>query len=527
MKTNRLILRAAVLAALFGASSVAMAADYVVTPIVGTAQALAPNGIVVGYTTNGDGSQSLYMTGANGAAPLTNLGGTSPSGSWYPYNGSGQFSFGSYYGSLPAGTASSITPSPSSYLFSPGLATFVAVNSAGAVAANANSYSGAFGVILNANGTETALGGTVSGLNASGAAVFNGGSGGQIFGNSYTAPVPSAFLPVVESVLGNVGTFQGTFYTVTASPSYYLPAGSTTPVAVPDLGYGSTALGVNNTGQVTGTLFTNSQLEAADIENDQGGGVAGYWNYPHINFNSGTNKAFRTGANASGLTVFGVANGVASTGTAINATGQVGGYITLSNGTEEAFLSTAHGGLLVGLGVGNPGDSAQVEFLNDLGQAIILDNTTDAYYLYSGGSDIAITSLGAAAYDPVVGFNDAGQILLADPEILTPTTPGTDISGLSGAYSNTGTYAYAALAASQGFAPTGGSTFFTDPAASDDSSFSTYSGPSTGGGDPSLSGGGGGGGGGSSVPTPASWALFGLGGLFAAAFRRRKSASAA
>ena len=83
------------------------------------------------------------------------------------------------------------------------------------------------------------------------------------------------------------------------------------------------------------------------------------------------------------MQVFGTANGAASFGTVINSSGQVGGgYITLASGQTEAFLSTARGGLMVGLGAGASTDSTQVAFLNDSGQAIIWDTTSGMDYLY-------------------------------------------------------------------------------------------------------------------------------------------------
>jgi hypothetical protein len=280
------------------------------------------------------------------------------------------------------------------------------------------------------------------------------------------------------------------------------------------LGYGSSATAINSTGQVTGSIY--SGIQSVSITNTAAmcTVVCGYpmeseGRGEDMTVTISNSHAFRTGANGVGDTVFGTANGIASYGTAINDSGEVGGYIALANGTDEAFLTTAHGGLLVGLGVGAPGDSAEVLFLNNSGQAIIEDTTTADYYLYSGGSIVALTSLGSAEGDPVVGFNNAGQILLGDPDLLTPTTPGTDISTLPGAYSDVGTAGYAAVASAQGYAPTSGSTFFTDPSSSTDASFSAYSGSSAG----------------SSVPAPASGLLLGFG-ILLARLRRRGRVSA-
>lgn len=241
---------------------------------------------------------------------------------------------------------------------------------------------------------------------------------------------------------------------------------------------------------------------------------------------SGNTRAFRTGANGSGATVFGTGPGVSSFGNAINNAGQVGGYVTLASGQTEAFLTTAHGGLLVGLGVGAASDSTQVDFLNNLGQAIVDDTTSGVWYFYSAGVMVPVTSLGAAANDPVVGFNDAGQILFQDPQLYTPTESdwglASNLEQVSGALDITGTAAYASFVAAQAnLVPDSG--FFTDPVHSTDAVNTQHI---AGVGDPSNlqpvvqtpadfvppTG---------SVPEPASLGLLGLGAGVAALCRRR------
>lgn len=271
-------------------------------------------------------------------------------------------------------------------------------------------------------------------------------------------------------------------------------------VQLSDLGYGGITTGVNSTGQVTGGLFqAMSQMNPPNYQTLNLTGITGTDNIYSVGV------AFKTGANGVGTQAFGTANGVESQGTVINSAGQVGGYIVLANNQTEAFLSTARGGLMVGLGAGAATDSTTVAFLNDNGQAIIYDSTTNTYYLYSAGVIVPVSSLTNGNTSAVIGFNNNGDIILQDPTYYTVSSASdlsaSTLSGLSGAVSLSSTSVYQAVSAAQGGAtPT--STFYTDPAAST----STISLTSVGG---------------SGVPGPATGALLALA-LLGSVLARRK-----
>ncbi len=169
----------------------------------------------------------------------------------------------------------------------------------------------------------------------------------------------------------------------------------------------------------------------------------------------------------------GTANGVSSFGTAVNQSGQIGGYVTLASGQTEAFLSTAHGGLMVGIAPGAATDSTSVIFLNDNGQAIIWDSTSQMDYLYSAGVVVPLSSLisgfTAGNGQQIVGFNNAGQILLSDPSLdsvaSTSNLSANYLSTLSGATSITSLSSYAAMASAQSGA-TPSASFYTAPSTS-------------------------------------------------------------
>jgi len=507
----RISLRLAIASVLLSASSLAMAQTYVASSVPGTAVALTQNGSVLGYENNTNGTQSLYLTGANGGSPVVSLGGTTagPYGPYGPMSSSGPFATG-YSTPAAAGTARVASSAPG-LSFSSSFATLVGANDSGAVAANASYYTGTSGVVLNSNGSLTSVGGLIAGINASGAVVFstsNTALGGK---NIALTTVPSSLLPVVESVLTPIpgGTYMWAgSETIGAGTSYVLAGGSLTPSAVADLGYGSRANALNASAQVTGAIYNGPIAARADyIEQLVGGVDMGNWSYPSFSLAGINGQAFRTGANGAGVTLFGTGGGIASVGTAINDAGQVGGDITLAGGQTEAFITTATGSLMVGIGAGAPGDSTTVAYLNDLGQAIIEDNTRDSFFLYSDGEVVALTSLGAPAYDQVVGFNDAGQILLADPELLSPVTPVVSLASIAGAYANSSTGAYAAVAGAEGYAPT--ASFDANPTHSTDGAFAPYTpGSSPGGGSP--------------VPAPGVLGLLGAGFAMLLGARRRK-----
>lgn len=394
-------------AALLGASSLSFAATpYTVTPVAGTAIALSQAGNVLGYTVDADGNPAYFLTGPN---------------------------------------ASGFTAEPGLTPTFPNYNQPVAINNAGTIALNVygtydnNGYG--VGIVRNGSSSTEVLG-TITGLNASGAVVYNDPNQAVVSWTGRNIIPPGA-------VPGGTFTSSGTDF-ITA-PSHEVSA-SGINVTISDLGYGSTAAALNDAGQVTGSVYTSAAGSYETIQENLGSTVVGVWNLQTTNsFNT---RAIRTGANASGLTVFGTANGLSSTGLAINNAGQVGGYLTLAGGQTEAFISSAHGSLLVGIGAGSTGDSTQVDFLNGLGQAIVQDTSTGLWYLYSAGSVVPLTSLGSVAGDTVVGFNDAGQILLQDPQLLSPLTAQVDLQGLNGVISVADTDSYMAVASAEGVAPT-------------------------------------------------------------------------
>jgi hypothetical protein len=476
---------------------------YTATFVSGTPQALGPNGQILTNTQATTTSPCSYcfggvqstttntyaVTGANGVGS-TSLGSTVNQGyqtgvnlftleSWSAWNASGY----GYTPSTPTITAGGQTNDSAGPL----VYNFVGVNNAGAVAANINfqgrqdaPIEGDLGAVANANGTITYLGygSNVTGLNAAGTVSYNQAT------NPYSDP-PS----------GKV-----------------LTAGSVTPTVVTDLGHGSTALAINASGQVTGSLFT---VAPTNYTSDP---------YSYDSTLTGPSRAYRSGANGSGTgqVVFGTGPGVSSTGLAINDSGIVGGYITLSSGQDEAFLTTSHGGLLVGLGTTSPTDSTATLFVNNSGQAIVEDMTTDRYYFYNAGAMVDVAALGGGTPegDPVIGFNNLGEILLSDPDLLQVVNASNlSASNIlsSGGFDVTTTQGFQDIANSQGVAPD--ASFFNTPNTSTDSSFtaynsSSYQSPVGSGGAPA--------GGGSSVPEPGMFGLAGIGAMLLALGRRRR-----
>lgn len=303
--------------------------------------------------------------------------------------------------------------------------------------------------------------------------VQNSSNLAQVTGAVYTSNGQVTWLPDGSQVTGLNSTGAVAFND--ANGAAFLQAGATRATRITDLGFGATTTQLNDSGQITGAMYQSD----------------------------GTQRAYRTGANGLGGSVFGTGNGISSWGDAINNAGQVGGAVQLVSGQMEAFLTTARGGLLVGLGAGAAGDNTETLFVNNLGQAIVADWTTSAWYLYSGGLLAPIT---AAQGDQIVGFNDAGQILLRDPELLTPLNVDpllTNPSDFPGAVDVRTTDLYSQLAQAQGATPD--ASFFSNPLTSSDS-VPVQSLPTA-----------------SSVPAPGSLSLFGLGGLLAAIARRRRT----
>lgn len=333
---------------------------------------------------------------------------------------------------------------------------------------------------LPTSSVTTDVGSTFVGVNHNGIIAGNGDFAGS------DVPMEGIFGDVVNTAAGTMTLFKGTvtglsstnYVSVTdTSPTSADQAQLLTPtntfVNIANLGYGAQTGGVNSTGQVVGTVYTGPPLASSASD---GGALYANGNYYY-------GRAMLTGTNGSGTEVFGTANGVSSVGTAVNSSGQIGGYVVLSTGQTEAFISTAHGGLLVGIGAGALTDSTQVSFLNDYGQAIIFDSTTGMDYLYSAGVVVPLSSLisGFAPINPcsaqgftcytqqVVGFNNSGDILLNDPTLYSPTSStslsSSSLSTVSGATSLTSTSTYESMSTAQGGA-TPSSSFYTDPSTS-------------------------------------------------------------
>lgn len=530
----RTLVRTTLALGLLGAASAAFASSpYTVMPVSGVAMALSPTGQVISQSTSLTQTQAAYsvqgseagwwdlyttqysISGPNATGPSTSLGTSSYIGSEsVPVN------FDNQDVSLPGQSNVFSAPNALGVTVTPAFSV-VGINGSGAIAANvggsggitegtglaatpaiANQYAGGpftgftdeinanypVAEIANSNGTVTQIQGWVGGINSSGA--------------------------VSVANQTNFGTMTSTVQTSVGATLGYLAAGSTTPTVISDLGYGGNVGGLNDLGQVTGGFDVGYQSYCTSNGSP-----------PWTCTNNYNTRAFRTGDNGVGTQVFGTANGVSSFGNVINNSGQVGGYITLASGQNEAFLTTAHGGLMVGLGAGAATDSTSVAFLNNYGQAIISDSTTNAEYLYSAGYVVPITSLGAPANDAVVGFNDAGQILLQDPALFSPTSSSfgsaSAMASYTGATSITSTSTYQQVAAAQSNT-TPDATFFSSPTTSTDTvSTQSVSGPGVGtlssaSTSPSQftpSAG---------VPEPATWALLLLGGLAAFGLRRRR-----
>lgn len=324
------------------------------------------------------------------------------------------------------------------------------------------------GIANLSNHTVTIIGGSaVYGLNSSGIAVINYQQTSITNSSTGAGSSIGGAIALVNTNTGALTTVQGLGYgglTVTNNLEGNFSGTSTTQQVFND------SSGINATGQVTGGLYT-SALQTYTINYATGTTT--------IDSNgSGATRAFRTGDNGSGTQMFGTANGISSMGTAINSSGQVGGYITLASGQTEAFLSTARGGLMVGLGAGASTDSTTVEFLNDNGQAIIYDSTTGIYYLYSAGYIVPVSSLtgqqetvssGQCTANCVVGFNNLGQILLDGNAMLTPTSSNWGSAAAMSAYSGatliSSTSQFSSIASAQN-GTTPSSAFYTDPSTS-------------------------------------------------------------
>ncbi len=446
------LIKATVIASLLGLSAVAFASTSPFTgtqlsePFISATANSAGNLLGSTATTNSSGTTTYnyYSTGPNGS-PANSLGNSIVDQYGSPNAGTGAFNVFSLSqpmeyaagpssnGEYPSATFVTMTATAtvSNTFDSPQIMNFVGSTTTGQIAANLNfGYNqGPFydntGATLNGSNITFFPMATVTGVNATGAVAFD--------------QLPS---------IGNNNSWQ-------AKNMFYFSGGLLNSIS--DMGYGGITGGINSIGEVTGAVFTGTKLGPLSQDGLNGNNL------------QGIGEAFKTGSNGSGTQVFGTANGVSSYGTVINSSGQVGGYIALGSGQSEAFLSTAHGGLLVGLGAGAASDSTAVAFLNDNGQAIVYDSTTGAYYLYSAGVIVPVSSLTNGNTSAVIGFNNSGDIFLQDPYVYTPTSSSSlsasTLSTVSGAVSLTSTSTFQAVSTAQGGAAPS-SLFYTDPSAS-------------------------------------------------------------
>jgi probable HAF family extracellular repeat protein len=479
------------------------------------AQALAPNGTVVVGVPTGDFGNAFdsYKTGPNGAGGLTAIG---PSISTGSSNGVAICTFCNPDFSVVAAQNNGIAANINNYSLSnqdEGYAGFK--NSGVIITATGNKYLGNGTVVAGINAALSAVGTidpNAGGRNGLGgyypAFTFPGGPP-PAYGYSFDGESPSVgpkntgtFVnnPTPTVVVSN--TMPTPFIELasannTSAPIHSSAIGGTfqmgTPTAIATLGFGGFGTAINSFNRVVGTDYVSANTQSCSF-----------------GFCSGAlpnTEAFVTGVNGTNPRFLGFANGVSSAATAINNAGQVGGYVTLADGTTEAFLTTVGGTLMVGL---DSNSNSTIDFLNNSGQAIVQDDT--GFYLYNAGFLYSMYDL----FDPatlagisilgVAGFNDAGQILLevsnggVDPGLLSsptgealPSNLGSDIRDSSG---------FASIAAAVGGTP--GASFFTDPTG-------PYSGdvpiPSDGGD--------------TSVPEPGLAGLLGFG-LLAAGLARRK-----
>ena len=459
----------------------------------GSVYALSQQGRIMYSTPSSSAVPNYFLSGTNGSTSSSvSLNTASTSSQYSP--GLSVFSYSQFVS--PWSNGSYNTPNPLTGPMQttdpgengdPSIAAANSINDNGQIAANLymqgqqdGLYEGNFAGIANlANNTVTLIGGgaSVYGLNSSGVAVFNYGiasTAGTTTYNVYGQAATNTYseiggaIELVNSNTGAVTTVQGLGYGGSTPTTNYF--GNISGDATYQQAFNDSS-GINAYGQVTGGFYT-STLQTDTINYSTGTNTID-------SQGSGATRAFRTGDNGSGTQVFGTANGISSMGTAINSSGQIGGYITLSTGQTEAFLSTARGGLMVGLGAGASTDSSTVEFLNDNGQAIVYDSTTGIYYLYSAGYIVPVSSLtglqetvsssGQCTANCVVGFNNLGQILLDGNTLLSPTSSSwgsaTTMSTYSGATLISSTSQFSSIASAQnGTTPT--STFYTDPSTS-------------------------------------------------------------
>lgn len=320
-----------------------------------------------------------------------------------------------------------------------------------------NATSKGYSILPVTGGNTFPTRGNIVSINSSGNYVTSydptGGGGSPTPYDVYTSTGTYSVLPasVTPVALGNNNSVAGDYTTGAGlTEAAYVAAGSGAITATFDsTGLGSQAAAVNATGQVAGTQVMNS---------------------------SGATEAFYTGTNGSGEHLLGTAGATSSAATVINSNGQVGGYITLASGQTQAFLTTAHGGLLVGLGVGASTDNTEVTALNDSGQAIVNDLTSNTQYLYSSGVLVPLSSFftntsnctGSCGMQGAFGVDNYGRVFFNDPGMITVNTANytqSTLLNLQSATLYTSTSTYQSVSTAQGGATPGTSFSSTTPPA--------------------------------------------------------------
>ncbi len=192
---------------------------------------------------------------------------------------------------------------------------------------------------------------------------------------------------------------------------------------VTDLGAGTYAMAINDSGEVVGGNGNAFTLVNGQMQN-LGAAPGIDWSAAYAVNNTGTvvgdgqlsNGTFRGVVwNPDGsITVLGTFGGSSSQATGVNASGEVVGFASLASGYQNAFSDT--GGTLMDLGTLG-GGSSYAYGINDSGEIVgysWLANGGQSAFLYDDGSMLDLNSLlpGNSGWDllQAYGINDAGQI---------------------------------------------------------------------------------------------------------------------
>ena len=198
------------------------------------------------------------------------------------------------------------------------------------------------------------------------------------------------------------------------------------PSGVTDLGSGTYALAVNDSGEVAGAANGHAQLYANGAVTDLGGLPGGSWSAAYGINNAGAIAGTSDNASgqfrafvwtrASGMTDLGTFGGSNSYAMSINYGGAVAGFAALPSGYEHAFLyvdghltdlGTLRGGSSFAYGVNSSGTV--------VGYSWVPDGADPHAFVDSNGRMLDLNSLIPADSGWVLlqafGINDAGQIV--------------------------------------------------------------------------------------------------------------------